>query len=1736
MFRRYVAKYVRKAEVFERLAAIPPSGNNDEKFKNPGYSPKALMVESAQSIICLIDITAYSKLTAILAQRLGRFGSELISDTVGKYLSQIIDLIEKDKGDVVKFLVSEHNVVLQLKPGLPIMQGDAMLVRFDVAELCRGTWSHGQTQIPAAAVKHVIDCCLDILSIYHEYSVDFQTLHRPASAKNSSSNTPGSKGQIGNSSSANLGIGIGKDDLKDLEGYKLSLHIGIVAGVVDYLIAGPPLAAIGDLLNAAKSGELSLPTSLWEAFEAEFPIFIRGKAKHLPTGGITVITKSDGQNTFNPGITMPTTRSGRRSSLVPLPSSVVRNVSQSEIQNLASFSQEAQVVFRQFVNASLVNKIEHSSSSRENVSAESEELSEYSLSRFDGVLQQFSVDDKGTTMLAAFGLPPFTHENECDFALKCALDIEEKMKAMDLAPFSISLATGDTLFSVLGNQTRSEAGLLSDVVVIAARLMDLDVSHNIVVCDDATKAGIGKEESADSYVCVGTFQLKGRSDYLPVWKVVKPTRKAGNIRAFRSSGEQMIGYSVERETIRCRLEGWKSSMGEDGRSIIIEGDSGIGKSYLAYHFQQFCRSNNIPVCLASAIEIEKATPHFIFQSVITQLFMIVARHQQIFGLPADMSMVKTVRRMSDGVQAFRSSNRNGSVPNSRFSSAYPSHNPSGVSSPDRRRSMASTTSSTTARRKLLLPSHLSGYAPVVSIVTDAGTSMEITADDRDNSRGNSSIMLSSSPNEMRVADDQDMKVAGDGSLLVDPNNASDNPARGRLSIDTSDEGGGVRQPAGSLLTPSGGGGLKPLGLFSDQVTGSFQNIGLKNSLNPGSMVSFGSSLRSGMGQGSMLSIFSSGVEPQAEAVISIMNKLGESEYTPLLNFLPWFLVDESETTRNLNQTARSSMTVALMARIIEKVSSRLKIVIMLDNAQWIDTFSLEVLLALLKPGQKSFVMIFTRSITDVHLGQLLRKVTDIPTTILLKMRGFSEADVEEMIKQQYGETVVSVDTTITKTIYKKCGGHPFFSLQLIQALKDFGKDYISVTPARRLAIMSKNFDLDHLLVNDVQTAIMAQFDRLHPEFQRLLKAASVMGQYFDLEDLAGVLDDGNDVKVETLESVITSYDVHGFLAKVNDEELTGIKDEDTTKSYGFKNVLILTSILGSMPVSQKQVLHGKIAQVIINESDAKINFSTKYFESSLNDENANILLPTISFHYSNSTNMPKCIDYLELLAFFQMDIRLYSESANTIEFLLNVLYRSSDRDIRELFPNGPPTAERKAHWLALLAESRNSLRQSTEALSKLKSALNLIGNPWPGSVAKTKLMLWRKRAKFLVFLPSIQKGKPKPSVAALDHYKLQIRIMSALAESFAWESALHDSGLAIFILVRFAVATCSRTKLTDALLKAALWFRRRGWINASKKYQKESEKLKSQIREFDHQSIVADLTTLLYMDGQIDICLDLCKDMICKNPDVDTDYTALAHAAAILQSKGKFVESRNLLLSDCEKILALEDPFAQALLFIFVLQNTVLLNDVVSYADNARDWFASSAEKLLQNYIYMNFSVMASLSVHYLHHKEWSKALSTLSKLPSAFSPCEPCVIESAILLSFYFCFMMSEKNIVLSTADRQLILKTLQKYSYAISRNFRYPIHTLEPLSQCLLFATGLISQNLQAQAYQHLQRNHLKYQQLLKDRPLIAALYYAIMIKFRSSTSEREGSESHKALSTKEGELLSSLQLKTVDMWLSA
>ena len=93
------------------------------------------------------------------------------------------------------------------------------------------------------------------------------------------------------------------------------------------------------------------------------------------------------------------------------------------------------------------------------------------LSKFDGVLRQFLVDDKGGVAIIAFGYPNFSHEDDASRAVQAAIEIHKDLKNVHNVSNSIGITTGICFVGTVGSSTRYEYAMVGDVVNLSARLM-----------------------------------------------------------------------------------------------------------------------------------------------------------------------------------------------------------------------------------------------------------------------------------------------------------------------------------------------------------------------------------------------------------------------------------------------------------------------------------------------------------------------------------------------------------------------------------------------------------------------------------------------------------------------------------------------------------------------------------------------------------------------------------------------------------------------------------------------------------------------------------------------------------------------------------------------------------------------------------------------------------------------------------------------------------------------------------------------------------------------------------------------------------------------------------------------------------------------------------------------------------------------------------------------------------------
>lgn len=227
--------------------------------------------------------------------------------------------------------------------------------------------------------------------------------------------------------------------------------------------------------------------------------------------------------------------------------------------------------------------------------------------RHEGSVNKLNVDDKGVTVVAAFGLPPLSHEDDASRAVHAALALHHHLRGLGVQ-VDIGVASGRTFCGTVGDERRREYTLIGATVNLAARLMQ--DAHGEILCDEPTARG------AHAHVRFQTLpprQLKGWSSIVPVFAPQGPRQAAPPVRPARA----MVGRRGELGRL-CGLLDQLADSGTGGR-VLIQGDAGMGKSVLVDALLSEARRRGLRVLVGECDTVEQTTAYYPWRGVFAQL-------------------------------------------------------------------------------------------------------------------------------------------------------------------------------------------------------------------------------------------------------------------------------------------------------------------------------------------------------------------------------------------------------------------------------------------------------------------------------------------------------------------------------------------------------------------------------------------------------------------------------------------------------------------------------------------------------------------------------------------------------------------------------------------------------------------------------------------------------------------------------------------------------------------------------------------------------------------------------------------------------------------------------------------------------------------------------------------------------------------------------------------------------------
>lgn len=134
--------------------------------------------------------------------------------------------------------------------------------------------------------------------------------------------------------------------------------------------------------------------------------------------------------------------------------------------------------------------------------------------RYEGTVRQFIIDDKGSVLIAAFGLPPLSHQDDPILAIKSSMLLQKRLKKKLHISCSIGITTGKVFCGAVGSTERREYAVVGDLVNLSARLMAAAGNGNILT-DESTYY---QSRSNVSFETLEKIRVKGKADPISIFK------------------------------------------------------------------------------------------------------------------------------------------------------------------------------------------------------------------------------------------------------------------------------------------------------------------------------------------------------------------------------------------------------------------------------------------------------------------------------------------------------------------------------------------------------------------------------------------------------------------------------------------------------------------------------------------------------------------------------------------------------------------------------------------------------------------------------------------------------------------------------------------------------------------------------------------------------------------------------------------------------------------------------------------------------------------------------------------------------------------------------------------------------------------------------------------------------------------------------------------------------------------
>jgi len=264
-------------------------------------------------------------------------------------------------------------------------------------------------------------------------------------------------------------------------------------------------------------------------------------------------------------------------------------------------------------------------------------------------------------------------------------------------------------------------------------------------------------------------------------------------------------------------------------------------------------------------------------------------------------------------------------------------------------------------------------------------------------------------------------------------------------------------------------------------------------------------------------------------------------------------------------TERFLLFAAVVGLLVE-VSREQPVVLVLDDLQWADKASLQLLRHLVAAEQPMRVLVLgtfrdselSRSHPFVETLAALHRLRGVSR---IELAGLDDTGVISLMEAAAGHSLAGTAIDLAHAVYRETDGNPFFVAEVLRHLIETGKIYQDAA-----GHWVADDSLEQMaLPESVRVVIGARVGRLGPDTERVLTLAAVIGRDFDLALLARATQMSEDELLDILDAAAAA---------------SLVREVADTGRYSFAHALIQHTLYEELGHNRRARAHRQVAEAL----------------------------------------------------------------------------------------------------------------------------------------------------------------------------------------------------------------------------------------------------------------------------------------------------------------------------------------------------------------------------------------------------------------------------------------------------------------------------------------------------------------------------------------------------------------------------